>query len=55
MNSRWSKILVLFLVIAAVAGVIVYKQYSGQNDVRLAPVVETANKLPEVLYFSRFT
>jgi predicted small integral membrane protein len=58
MNSALSKILVLLVVIAAVAGVIVYKQYSRPNDVSVPvqqQVLNTDHKLPEVLYFSRFT
>ena len=58
MNSAWSKILVLLMVIAAVAGVIVYKQYSRPSDVPVSvqqQVINTDHQLPEVLYFSRFT
>lgn len=58
MSSALSKILVLLMVIAAVAGVIVYKQYSRPNDVAVSvqqQVINTDHKLPEVLYFSRFT
>jgi Flp pilus assembly protein CpaB len=58
MSSALSKILVLLVVIAAVVGVIVYKQYSRPHDAPVSvqqPAVQDGKKLPEVLYFSRFT
>lgn len=58
MSSALSKILFLLMVIAAVVGVIVFKQYSRSNDVPVSvqqPVINTDHKLPAVLYFSRFT